>query len=150
MKRFLYIMVLCMASVAPIMAQQPSKEQPQQPVKEQPSQVRDEQQSYREGEYKRPIRTPEEEANKMTELLSRELSLTELQKDTVYRIHLKYAKLRRTSNTRQEALQRMNDMTKELLQVMTKKQQESFLNKQIDNEPRRPQSSVGRICRDSI
>ena len=87
----------------------------------------------------RPSRTPEEEAMKQTEMLSRELTLSEQQRDTVYKIHLKYALLRQVSNTRAEGLERLNSMTKELLAVMTPEQQEAFLNKQIEPHPRRMQ-----------
>lgn len=87
----------------------------------------------------RPSRTPEEEALKQTEMLSRELTLSEQQRDTVYKIHLKYALMRQVSNTRAEGLQRLNAMTKELLSVMTPEQQEAFLNKQIEPHPRRVQ-----------
>ena len=59
----------------------------------------------------RPSRTPEEEALKQTEMLSRELMLNEQQRDTVYKIHLKYARMRQISNTRAEGLERLNAMT---------------------------------------
>ena len=87
----------------------------------------------------RPSRTPEEEALKQTEMLSRELTLSEQQRDTVYKIHLKYARLRQVSNTRAEGLERLNAMTKELLSIMTPEQREAFLNKQIEPHPRRMQ-----------
>lgn len=96
-----------------------------------------------------PTRTAEEEAMKQTEMLQRELTLTPEQRDTIYRIHLKYARLRRESNTRQEMLERMNAMMAELLSVMTKSQQQLFLGKQIDFEPRRQQNRVARIPSDN-
>ncbi len=78
-----------------------------------------------------PQRTPEEEAMKQTELLQRELELSQEQHDTIYTIYLKYARLRRGSNTRQEALSRLNKMTEEILGVLTPHQRELFLNKQM-------------------
>ena len=78
-----------------------------------------------------PQRTPEEEAMKQTEMLQRELNLTEQQHDTIYVIHLKYARRRRESNTRQEALERLNSMTEDILQVLTPEQRSLFLNKQV-------------------
>ena len=93
----------------------------------------------------RPSRTPEEEALKQTEMLSRELALSEQQRDTVYRIHLKYARRRQVSNTRAEGLARLNAMTKELLAVMTPEQQEAFLNKQIEPHPRRMQPRLVKV-----
>lgn len=98
----------------------------------------------------RPVRSPQEVARKQTAMLQRELNLTEEQVDTVYKIHLKYAHQSAVSNTRKEVLERMNSMTGELLEVMTKDQQEKFLNKQVDAAPRRSSSSVGRLMRDSI
>lgn len=99
----------------------------------------------------RPARTPEEEAQKQTQMLQRELSLTEQQCDTVYRIHLKYARLRQISNTRAEGVQRMNDMMSELLNVMTKPQQQAFLNKQMSPDPRRMQMRMNnKMCTDSV
>lgn len=98
----------------------------------------------------RPVRTVEEEARKWTQMLDRELTLDSLQSDSIYRIHLRYAKLRSISNTRQEALQRMNDMTTEILNVLNKKQREQFLNKQLDPEPRRPLPKTCRISHDSL
>lgn len=93
----------------------------------------------------RPCRTPEEEALKQTQMLQRELDLTEQQVDTVYQIHLKYALLRQESNTRAEALERMNKMTAELLAVMTRQQQELFLNKQMGNGHGRPTAPVRTV-----
>lgn len=97
----------------------------------------------------RPVRTPEEIASKQTEMLSRELGLSEEQRDTIYQIHLKYARMREQSNTRQQAMERMNAMTSELLNVLTPKQREAFLNKQVDVEPRR-MPGPPRFCHDSL
>lgn len=97
---------------------------------------------------RRPIRTPEEEAMKQTEMLQRELMLTPQQQDTIYRIHLKYARLRQISNTRAEMIERMNTMTSEITNMLTPQQKKLFLGKQLDSHPRRPQQVV-RICNDS-
>ena len=91
-----------------------------------------------------PQRTPEEEAMKQTEMLQRELDLTEAQHDTIYIIHLKYANLRRLSNTRQEALERMNKMTEEILGVLTPAQRSLFLNKQVSWHTRQAMPRVPR------
>jgi len=102
-------------------------------------------------EQPRPCRTPEEEALKQTEMLQRELSLTEQQRDTIYRIHLKYAQLRQVSNTRAEGIERMNAMVSEVLGVLTKKQQDLFLNKQMGPDPRRMQMQHGpRTPKDTL
>lgn len=99
----------------------------------------------------RPARTPEEEAQKQTQMLQRELSLTDAQCDTVYKIHLKYATMRQISNTRAESLERMNAMTAELLNVLTKAQRDAFLNKQVSPDPRRLQMRMNnKMCVDSV
>ncbi|MBQ0033978.1 MAG: hypothetical protein KBS77_01655 [Bacteroidales bacterium] len=98
----------------------------------------------------RPTRTPEEEAAKQTEMLQRELALTEQQYDTIYRIHLKYAKMRQVSNTRGEMLQRLNSMTHEVLNMLSPQQRKLFMGKQMDAQPRRPQSQVVRMQCDSV
>jgi len=87
---------------------------------------------------------------KQTEMLQRELALTQQQYDTIYRIHLKYAKLRQVSNTRAEMLERMNNMTGEVLNMLTPKQKQLFLGKQMDPQPKRPQQHVVRMCCDSV
>ncbi len=101
-----------------------------------------------DSEY-RPSRTPQEEAQKQTEMLCRELSLSQQQRDTVYKIHLKYALLRQESNTRAEGLARLNAMTQELLAIMTPEQREAFLNKQIGPNPRRQQMRIVKARQES-
>ena len=100
-------------------------------------------------EHRRPTRTPEEEAMKQTEMLQRELALTDQQYDTIYRIHLKYARMRQVSNTRAEMLERLNKMMAELINMLTPEQQVLFLGKQMDQAPRRPQQHVARMCQDT-
>lgn len=80
-------------------------------------------------------RTPEQEAEKRTELMTRELNLDSAQIVAIYNIHLKYAKLRRISNTRAENLERMNLLTTEIQAVLTKEQFDLFMNKQVDVAP---------------
>lgn len=87
-----------------------------------------------------PQRTPEEVARKQTEMLIRDLEIKDsLQIDTIYRIHLRYARLRQVSNTRAEHLERVQQMYNELRQVLTTEQYEQFMNQQLES-PRRPQS----------
>ena len=58
-----------------------------------------------------PQRTPEEIARKQTEMLVRDLEIKDsLQIDTIYCIHLRYARLRQMSNTRAEHLARVQQM----------------------------------------
>ena len=87
-----------------------------------------------------PRRTPEEVARKQTEMLIRDLEIKDsMQIDTIYRIHLRYARLRQVSNTRAEHLERVQQMYNELRQVLTTEQYEQFMNQQLES-PRRPQS----------
>ena len=86
-----------------------------------------------------PQRTPEEIARKQTEMLVRDLEIKDsLQIDTIFRIHLRYARLRQVSNTRAEHLERVQQMYNELRQVLTQEQYEQFMNQQLES-PRRPQ-----------
>ena len=87
-----------------------------------------------------PQRTPEEIARKHTEMLVRDLNIKDsLQIDTIYRIHLRYARLRQVSNTRSEHLERVQQMYNELRQVLTQEQYDRFMNQQMET-PRRPQT----------
>ena len=73
-------------------------------------------------------------------MLVRDLEIKDsLQIDTIYRIHLRYARLRQVSNTRAEHLERVQQMYNELRQVLTTEQYEQFMNQQLES-PRRPQS----------
>ena len=94
----------------------------------------------------RPQRTPDELAKKQTEMLVRRLHLTDsVQRDTLYRLHLKYAKLRMISNTVREDLERRIAINDELKGILSPEQYEQFMNLQIQQGPRRPQQAVGRV-----
>lgn len=87
----------------------------------------------------RPQRTPEEIAHKQTEMLTRELNITDsLTHDTLYRVHLRYVKLRLVSNTRAQELERMQSFYAELRQILTPEQYDSFMNMQVTPGPRQP------------
>lgn len=93
-----------------------------------------------------PRRTVEEEARKQTGMMVRELGLTDsLQTDTLYRLHLKYARLRRQSNTRQEELNRMVLFTEELKGILTPEQYNRFMSVQVDSLPRHRHPLFGRM-----
>ena len=94
-----------------------------------------------------PQRTPEDIAMKQTGMLARELSITDsAQLDTLYRMHLKYANLRVISCTREENLERMQQITKELEGILTPEQFEQFMNRQIDHQPRHPHPTIQPIA----
>ena len=89
-------------------------------------------------------RTPEEIALKQNAMLARELGLTDsIQLDTLYRMHLKYAKLRAISNTRAEDIERLQAMTQELKSILTAEQYQQFMDHQVDDRPRGPHSQAG-------
>lgn len=77
----------------------------------------------------RPQRTPEEEALKQTTRLVRELGISDsIRFDTIYRMHLKYARWRQTGLTRAENMKRMQSIHAELERLLTPKEFELFMN----------------------
>lgn len=89
----------------------------------------------------RPQRTPEEEAQKQTTRLVRELGILDSTRiDTLYRMHLKYAKFRQKGLTRAENMQRMQDIHTELQQLLTPEEFEAFMNHPAE-QPRRPRGA---------
>lgn len=83
-------------------------------------------------------RTPEEEAAKQTERLVRELHILDsVRIDTLYKMHLKYAHLRRSGLSRAEEMERMNAIVAELKNLLTPQEFEQFMNHPAE-QPRRP------------
>ena len=83
-------------------------------------------------------RTPEEEALKQTERLVRELGIKDsVRIDTLYRMHLKYAILRRTGLSRAQEMDRMNSIVAEMKTLLTPEEFERFMNHPAE-QPRRP------------
>ena len=114
MKRFFYL--VCATLVAGCMwAQEPVRERPQ--------------------------RTPEEEAMKQTMRLQRELGIRDsVRIDTLYRMHLKYARIRQKGLTRAQEMDRMNAIMGELKNLLTKDEFEQFMNHPAE-QPRRPRGA---------
>ncbi len=80
---------------------------------------------------------------KQTEMLSRELGITDsLTRDTLYRVHLRYVKMRQISNTRAEDLERMQAFYAELKQILTPQQYEQFMHQQMFPGPRQQRDRV--------
>ena len=93
-----------------------------------------------------PQRTPEDIARKQTEMLVRELEIQDsIVRDTLYRMHLKFALKRAISNTRAEAMQYMQDINAELQQILTPEQYQQFMNQQVNHTPHRPKPHYNRI-----
>ena len=86
-------------------------------------------------------RTPEEEAIKQTERLVRELGIQDsVRIDTLYKMHLKYAHLRRTGLSRAQEMDRMNAIVNELQVLLTPEEFERFMNHPAE-QPRRPRGA---------
>lgn len=89
----------------------------------------------------RPQRTPEEEAIKQTMRLVRELGIKDsIRIDTIYRMHLKYARVRQKGLTRAENMDRMNAIYAELKKLLTPEEFERFMNHPAE-QPRRPRGA---------
>jgi len=89
----------------------------------------------------RPQRTPEEEALKQTTRLVRELGIRDsVRIDTIYRMHLKYARFRQKGLTRGENMERMQSIYNELKRLLTPEEFERFMNHPAE-QPRRPRGA---------
>lgn len=99
----------------------------------------------------RPIRTAEEEAQKRTQRLSRELLLDSLQRDTVYQINLIFAKERRENEfSKTDYANRTKRYNSMLQNVLTKEQFSRFLQLQQQTTARRQVMTRVVSARDSI
>lgn len=89
----------------------------------------------------RPQRTPEEEASKHTTRLVRELGILDSARiDTLYRMHLKYARVRQQGLTRAQNMERMQAIYGELKQLLTPEEFNRFMNHPVE-QPRRPRGA---------
>lgn len=99
----------------------------------------------------RPQRTPEDIALKQTEMLVRELGIQDsVVRDTLFRMHLKFAQKRAISNTRAEALQYMQEANMELQQILTPEQYQQYMNQQVNYAPHRHRAPYNRITTISV
>ena len=93
-----------------------------------------------------PRRTAEELAMKRTEMLVRDLDIRDsMLRDTIYRIHLRYARSREEVGNRQEAVERMNRLLAELKGILTPHQYEC-----LQALPRQQGARVHHAERDSL
>ena len=95
-----------------------------------------------------PQRTATDIARKQTEMLVRELQITDsVLRDTLFRMHLKYAEKRQSENyTRADVLQYMLLMQEELKNILPAELYETFMNRQLNHEPRSPQNPCNWIA----
>ena len=97
--------------------------------------------SAQEPASERVQRTPEEEALKQTMRLTRELGIQDsVRFDTIYRMHLKYARFRQKGLTRAENMERMQAIYGELKLLLTPEEFERFMNHPAE-QPRRPRGA---------
>ena len=93
-----------------------------------------------------PQRTAVDIASKQTEMLVRELNIQDsVLRDTLFRMHLKYAKLCSISQTHEEIMQYILQMQDELKNILSPEQFIIFINRQMETRPRFPHSSCNRI-----
>lgn len=89
----------------------------------------------------RPQRTPEDEALKQTVRLVRELDIKDsVRFDTIYKMHLKYARVRQKGLTRAQEMERMQAIYDELKTLLTEKEFDQFMNHPVE-QPRRPRGA---------
>lgn len=95
----------------------------------------------------RILRTSEEVARKQTEMLVRDLDITDsLARDTIYKVHLRFAQMRRPHPTPQEMCQYRDSLSEALRGVLTPEQYRLFLNCRSKPDPRYPQPPVNRFA----
>ena len=93
-----------------------------------------------------PHRTAEERAMKQTEMLVRDLGITDsVTRDTLYRVHLKYARTREQVTDRKDAVECINRLLAELKQLLTPAQYERLQSLPLQQGARAPQA-----MRDSV
>ena len=92
-------------------------------------------------------RTPEETAEKQTEMLVRNLDITDsLTRDTLYRIHLHFALQRRLHSTPEEVALYRDSLFRALRTILTPEQYQLFLDSRNKPDPRYPQPPVNRFA----
>lgn len=93
-----------------------------------------------------PRRTPEERAMKQTEMLVRDLEIKDsVVRDTIYKVHLRYARSRELVHSRLEAIECMDRLLAELKGILNKKQFE-----RLQSIPRRQGARAPHAERDSL
>ena len=92
-------------------------------------------------------RTPEEMARKQTEMLVRDLDITDsLVCDTIYKVHLRLARTRHPHPTPEEVAQYRDSLSYALRAILTPEQYQLFLDSRNKPNPRYPQPPVNRFA----
>ena len=93
-----------------------------------------------------PQRTASDIAHKQTEMLVRELNITDSTlRDTLFHMHLKYVEMQTDTLTRADMLNCMELILKELQQILSPEQYEAFMNRQLNITHRFPHSPCSRL-----
>lgn len=93
-----------------------------------------------------PRRTAEERAMKQTEMLVRDLEITDtVLRDTLYQVHLRYVHRREQVSSRAEAVECVNQLLAELKSLITPAQYE-----RLESIPRRQGARVHRVVTDTL
>ncbi len=91
--------------------------------------------------------TAEEKALKQTEMIVRELRITDtVQYHQLFDMHLRYARQYENGYTRAQWMEVIEAMNKDLRTILTQEQYEAFMNKQVQEGPHGPRPQVGRFC----
>ena len=91
-------------------------------------------------------RTAEERAMKQTEMLVRDLEITDSSlRDTIYRVHLQYVRRREQANSRTETVECINRLLAELKGILTPEQYE-----RLQSIPRRQGARTHHAETDSL
>lgn len=91
--------------------------------------------------------TAEEKALKQTEMIVRELRITDtVQYHQLFDMHLRYARQYENGYTRAQWMEVIEAMNKDLRAILTPEQYEAFMNKQVQEGPHGPKPQVGRFC----
>ena len=98
--------------------------------------------------HQHPQRTATDIARKQTEMLVRELNITDsILRDTIFRMHLKYAKQqKREDYTRADVIQCMLLMQEELKHILPSELYDAFMNRRLNHQPRSPQNPCNWIA----
>lgn len=92
-------------------------------------------------------RTPEEIAMKQTEMLTRNLNITDsLIRDTLYKVHLHFAQRRHPNPTIEEIHQHRQAVMQTLQGILTPQQYNALLQHQQATAPRGPKTPVYRLA----
>lgn len=93
-----------------------------------------------------PRRTAEERAMKQTEMLVRDLEISDsVLRDTLYQVHLRYVRQREQVSNRQDALECINQLLAELKGILTPAQYE-----RLQSIPRRQGARVHHSETDTL